>query len=65
MASKNREEVFGFCTNSRRWLVLMDFSMRYPRTCIYNGECDRCDYFRERKPSSYLLQKMKILESFG
>lgn len=51
----------GFCTNSRRWLVFMDLIGRYPSTCPYDGDCDRCGYFKEREPTSYVLRKMKLV----
>ncbi len=49
----------GFCLNSRLWLVFMDANDSYPRTCPYDGDCDRCGYFEERKPSLYLKERRR------
>jgi len=53
------EHTFGFCTNSRRWLLFMDLRGKYPDTCPYEGKCDQCSYFRERKPTKYLMQERR------
>jgi len=54
-------EIAGFCLNSRRWLEFMDLFGSYPSTCPYDGDCDYCGYFKERKVTKYLLKKRKEL----
>lgn len=56
------EEKQGFCTNSNRWLVFMDASGSYPKSCWREGDCDNCGYFKERTPTSYLKRKNKLLK---
>ncbi len=58
-AKKIEEQLFAYCHNSRRWLLFMDLAGHYPSTCPYEGDCDRCGYFEERKPTKYLLRKRK------
>ena len=53
------EHAFGFCRNSRRWLLFMDLRGKYPDTCPYEGKCDQCSYFEERKPTKYLMQERR------
>jgi len=40
----------------------MDMSMHYPKTCPYDGDCDRCGYFEERKPTKYLTRQLALLK---
>jgi hypothetical protein len=35
----------------------MDLRGAYPRSCPYEGDCDRCGYFEERKPTKYLMRE--------
>jgi hypothetical protein len=56
-------ELYGFCTNSRRWLIRMDLKGEYPQTCPYDptncADDDNCGYYTEREPTPYLLRYLK------
>lgn len=56
----------GFCLNSRIWI---EAAMTTPKSCPYaeseyhDPNCEReCGYFELRKPTKYILRKMKILQ---
>jgi len=55
------ENTFGYCQNSRRWLLFMDMFGRYPASCPYDGDCDECGYFEEKTATKYLLRKRKLV----
>ena len=57
------EVTMGFCHNGRRWTFMMMLSQR-PETCTYPNAfkgCDGCGYYERRKPTRYILDKMKYL----
>lgn len=51
---------FGFCLNSKRWLLFMDLLGVYPSTCPDKGDCDRCGYFTEKEETRYLIRRRKL-----
>lgn len=59
-----REE---FCGNSRKWIRFLALYSP-PSTCPYETEnfmqCQNCGYMQLRKPTKYLLNKIKTLNRF-
>lgn len=57
-------EKVGWCQNSRIWIGVSPYT---PDSCPYKGIygegkcCDNCGYYEERKPTPYLIRKLKIL----
>jgi len=62
--SEPNEKTIGWCDNSRVWIGIMAFN---PNSCPYSkpseGHCCEvtCGYYRERKPTKYVLRKLMIL----
>jgi hypothetical protein len=60
------EEKYEFCLNSRRWICML---MIVPHTCAHENEqllqCQSCGYYSLRKPTTYLLERLKIIRSIG
>ncbi len=60
----------GFCQNSNQWL---DFLFVDPKSCPHaargrgngkNCNTEDCGYYKERLPTIYYKNKMKILKAF-
>ena len=59
----------GFCLNSRVWI---EVAMTTPKSCPYAEsefhapKCeDECGYYELRKPTKYILKKIKILQGMS
>ncbi len=53
-------ETIGWCDNSRVWVGVRLWN---PKACPYDesGCSKHCGYYRERKPTRYVLDKLKKL----